>query len=104
LVAAGIWIFVKLPQEYWIHIAQLDFTETVRDYPAFGIAVVAALLGAAYFFISYVRPRLPATDWSWRLAADPIAPAGGNACALRASAAGGSARTPCLGMDSSSPS
>ena len=22
--AALIWIFVKLPQEYWIHIAQLD--------------------------------------------------------------------------------
>ena len=30
LVAAGLWIFVKLPQEYWIHIAQLDFTDAVQ--------------------------------------------------------------------------
>ena len=47
LVAAGLWIFVKLPQEYWIHIAKLDFTDTVRDYPAFGVAVVVALVVAA---------------------------------------------------------
>src|SRR5205809_575081 len=26
-VAAAIWIFIKLPQEYWIHVAQLDVTE-----------------------------------------------------------------------------
>ena len=32
LVAAPIWIFIKLPQEYWIHVAQLDVTDTVRDY------------------------------------------------------------------------
>ena len=44
LIAAGIWIFVKLPQEYWIHIAKLDFTDVVRDYPAFAVAVVVALL------------------------------------------------------------
>jgi hypothetical protein len=72
LIAAGIWIFVKLPQEYWIHIAQLDFTDTVRDYPAFGVTVVAALLGATCFFAFYVKPRLPAPDWTWRLAADPM--------------------------------
>ena len=41
LAAAGLWIFVKLPQEYWIHIAKLDFTETVGDYPPFAVAVVA---------------------------------------------------------------
>jgi hypothetical protein len=51
LIAAGIWIFVKLPQEYWIHIAQLDFTDTVRDYPACGLS---------------------ASDRTWRLAADPM--------------------------------
>ena len=34
--AAVLWIFVKLPQEYWIHIAQLDFTDTVADHPWFG--------------------------------------------------------------------
>ena len=27
---------MKIPQEYWIHIAQLDFTDTVADYAWFG--------------------------------------------------------------------
>jgi hypothetical protein len=71
VTAAGLWVFVKLPQEYWIHIAQLDFTDTVRDYPAFGIAVVLALLVAALVLVRLVYPRLPAPDWRWRLEADP---------------------------------
>lgn len=29
-IAAGIWIFIKLPQEWWIHIAQLDVTDFVK--------------------------------------------------------------------------
>ena len=72
LVAAGLWIFVKLPQEYWIHIAKLDFTDTVRDYPAFGVAVVVALIVAALVVIFVIVPRLPAPDWPWRLGADPV--------------------------------
>jgi hypothetical protein len=71
LVAAGLWIFVKLPQEYWIHIAKLDFTDTVRDYPAFGVAVVVALVLAALVIVFVVVPRLPAPDWGWRLESDP---------------------------------
>ena len=27
-IAAAIWVFVKLPQEWWIHVAQLDFTDS----------------------------------------------------------------------------
>jgi hypothetical protein len=72
LVAAGLWIFVKLPQEYWIHVAQLDFTDTVRDYPAFGAAVVLALLVAAAVLVFVVRPRLPDPDRGWQLGADPL--------------------------------
>ena len=72
LVAAGLWICVKLPQEYWIHVAQLDFTDTVRDYPAFGAAVVLALLVAAAVLVFFVRPRLPRPDRGWRLDADPL--------------------------------
>jgi hypothetical protein len=70
VTAAAIWVFVKLPQEWWIHIAQLDFTDTVADVPWFGPAVVAALVlaGLAYWFV--VRPRQPARDWSWHVAAD----------------------------------
>ncbi len=30
-VAAFIWVFIKLPQEWWIHVAQLDFTEFLAD-------------------------------------------------------------------------
>jgi hypothetical protein len=71
LTAAGLWIFVKLPQEYWIHVAQLDFTDTVSEHPWFGVLcalVVLALLAVLWFV---VRPRAPAPDWTWRLAADP---------------------------------
>ncbi|MFO7571943.1 MAG: hypothetical protein R6W48_04995 [Gaiellaceae bacterium] len=72
LVAAGLWIFVKLPQEYWIHIAQRDFTDTVREYPAFGVAVVLGVLAVLGVLWFVVRPRMPAPDWSWQFRADPI--------------------------------
>ncbi len=72
LVAAGIWIFIKLPQEYWIHIAELDFTDTVRDVPWFGPAVVIGLLALAAVLWFVVRPRLRPADWPLRLAADPL--------------------------------
>jgi hypothetical protein len=72
LVAGAIWIFVKLPQEYWIHIAQLDLTDTIRDVSWFlPLLIVAALVLAAILYF-VVRPRLPATDWSWRFRADPL--------------------------------
>ena len=29
--AALIWIFIKLPQEWWIHIAQLDMTDFIKE-------------------------------------------------------------------------
>lgn len=29
--AAAIWIFIKLPQEYWIHIAKLDVTDVLKE-------------------------------------------------------------------------
>ena len=29
--AAAIWVFVKLPQEYWIHVAQLDTTDFIKE-------------------------------------------------------------------------
>jgi hypothetical protein len=70
-----IWVFIKLPQEYWIHIAKLDFTETVADVPWFvPLLVVLAVAAAAIFWFS-VRPRLRAPDRSFRLAADEV-PAG----------------------------
>jgi hypothetical protein len=72
LAAAAIWVFVKLPQEYWIHIAQLDFTDTVQDYPWFGPLIVLGLLVLLAVFWFAVRPRLLPADWRWRIAADPL--------------------------------
>jgi hypothetical protein len=72
VTAAVIWVFVKLPQEYWIHVAQLDFTETVDENPWFGIACALGLLALAAGFWFGVRPRLPAPDWGWRIAAEPL--------------------------------
>ncbi|GAA1559154.1 hypothetical protein GCM10009789_10690 [Kribbella sancticallisti] len=74
IVTAGlIWVVVKLPQEYWIHVAQLDLTDAIRDVSWFGPALVVALLavGALAYFV--VRPRLMPADWSaWRYRAEPL--------------------------------
>jgi hypothetical protein len=72
VAAALIWVVVKLPQEWWIHIAQLDFTDTLETVPWFGPAVVVALLAALAVFWLVVRPRLDPVDWSWRVAPDPL--------------------------------
>lgn len=80
LLAAAIWIFVKLPQEWWIHVAQLDFTDFMKE-DVLGVTVdtgwgealaenlwfvallvlvagVLVLVGRRY------RSRLPAPDWA----------------------------------------
>jgi len=72
LAAGAIWVFIKLPQEYWIHIAQLDLTDTIRDVPWFAPAMVLALLALAAVLWFVVRPRLDAPDWPLRFAADPL--------------------------------
>ncbi len=87
VAAAFIWIVIKLPQEYWIHIAQMDVTDFVRE-DIFGVSldtpwstVVGDNLGvfiglgiglAALVFVvnRFVAPKLPATDWSWTFDAD----------------------------------
>ncbi|MDA0181254.1 hypothetical protein OJ997_13180 [Solirubrobacter phytolaccae] len=69
-VAIVLWVCVKLPQEYWIHIAQRDFTETVTDYPWVGVvsALGIAALAALYWFVA--RPRMPAPDRAWHFLAE----------------------------------
>ena len=88
--AAAIWIFIKLPQEYWIHVAQLDVTDTIREYPVGALAV--GLLAVVLALIAYriVRPRVPEPDYALQLAAGPL-PFGmdGLADRMRARAAGG---------------
>ena len=72
ITAACIWIFIKLPQEYWIHVAQLDFTDTWKEVPWFAPLVVSlVLIGLAVLWF-VVRPRLLPPDWAWHLKADPL--------------------------------
>ena len=72
LVAAGIWVLVKLPQEYWIHVAQLDFTDTWRDVPWFAPVITLGVLGLLAIAWFVVRPRLPAADHGWTVAPPPL--------------------------------
>jgi hypothetical protein len=85
--AFAIWVFIKVPQEYWIHIAQLDITDTIKQ-GLFGvptdtswgqivrdnipfflvlIVVVALLIAALYWFLTR---RLPPADWRFSFDAD----------------------------------
>jgi hypothetical protein len=82
-VAAFIWIFIKLPQEWWIHVAQNDFTDFMKETvfgvdpesswsdafanrPGVLVAIVAVIVGlavAGWWF----RKRLPSADWPFGL-------------------------------------
>jgi len=71
-LAGGIWVFVKLPQEYWIHVAQLDFTETVADHPWFGVLCLLGVGVLAWLVWFVVRPRMPRPLARWRFTAPPV--------------------------------
>jgi hypothetical protein len=69
-LAAGIWVFVKLPQEWWIHVANLDVTDEAEAHP--GIAVFAAFVLVVLGFVAAARVKyLPDEDWplTYRVAA-----------------------------------
>jgi hypothetical protein len=90
--AAFIWIVIKLPQEYWIHIGQIDTTDWIKtslfrvpvDTPwseifktwpwvfLLAFVVVALVLVAAWWF---VRRRLPPADRALSFDADAYQPA-----------------------------
>jgi hypothetical protein len=90
--AAAIWVFIKLPQEWWIHVAQLDMTDFLKE-SVFGVPtdaswgeavannpsiVVIALLivaAAAGLIRWIVLPRLPPADHPPTFDADARQPA-----------------------------
>ena len=74
-VAAFIWIFIKLPQEWWIHVAQLDFTDALANNPWFGPLIVVVALAAGGAFWIWGRPRLLPADHAVPVRRGP-APAG----------------------------
>jgi hypothetical protein len=79
VAAAVIWVVIKLPQEYWIHIAQLDFTdflkETILGVPLTAtwgeainenlwiVPVLVVIAVAGYFGLRALENRLPGPDW-----------------------------------------
>ena len=90
LWSAGlIWVFIKLPQEWWIHVAQIDTTDLIADKPWVGVlmAVGVVALLAAFWFV--VRPRLDPTDHRFRLRAEPPPAELDSPAALAAERAGG---------------
>lgn len=84
--AAAIWIVVKLPQEWFIHVAQLDFTDLVKELlgmpaeapwgevlaanvPAFvAFVVVVALVG--FGILRSYRRWAPPPDWPFTVDAE----------------------------------
>lgn len=72
LVAVLIWVVVKLPQEYWLHIAQLDLTDVLSENAWAPPLLISLLVAAGAAFWWGVRPRLPDPDGNWRFAADPM--------------------------------
>ena len=71
--AALIWVFVKLPQEYWLHVAKLDVTDE--------IGLHHWILGLIIVRPARHRGRLPEAgaargcrrpDWSWRFRPEPL--------------------------------
>lgn len=61
MVAAGIWIFIKLPQEWWIHVAGLDMTDFLRAHPPVLLVLILAII-ALPFAIPHALRRLPKAD------------------------------------------
>ncbi len=89
-LAAFIWIFIKLPQEWWIHIAQNDFTDfmkvdvfgttpttswsdAITNRPAVTIALLVAI-GLLSGLAVWAYRRAPAKDWSFRVDVDKPIP------------------------------
>jgi hypothetical protein len=61
-LAAGLWVFVKLPQEWWLHVAQRDVTDELSARPQL-IPVLLLAAAALALAARRHRHRLPVADW-----------------------------------------
>ncbi len=85
-LAAFIWIFIKLPQEWWLHIAKLDFTDFMKE-DVFGVPVdtswgdaigenlwfvglMTVLVVAVAFVVRYALRKAPSHDWPFSFDVD----------------------------------
>jgi hypothetical protein len=68
-LTAVVWVVVKLPQEWWLHVAQLDLTDTLaadgRARAVF-VGALVVLAGAAW----WIARRLPTPDWPFTVDVD----------------------------------
>ncbi|SDT10619.1 hypothetical protein [Actinoplanes derwentensis] len=71
-LAGVIWVVVKLPQEWWLHVAQLDLTDEISGHQWILGLIVALLAGISVLFQRLIRPRLPPADWDWRVRPEPL--------------------------------
>ncbi|MEU8238143.1 hypothetical protein AB0C07_07860 [Actinoplanes missouriensis] len=71
-LAGIIWVVVKLPQEWWLHVAQLDLTDEIAAHRWILGLIVALVAGLAVTFQRLVRPRLRPADWDWRFRPEPL--------------------------------
>jgi hypothetical protein len=72
LLAAAIWVCIKLPQEYWIHIAKLDMTDMISAHPWIGVLGAVILVTLVVVVRRRVVPGLPQADYTLRIPADPL--------------------------------
>jgi ABC-type glycerol-3-phosphate transport system permease component len=70
--AGALWVLVKLPQEWWLHVAQLDVTDTLRDHPWTRWALASATAAGTAIVWFVVRSRVPEPDHPLRLGAGPV--------------------------------
>ena len=85
-IVAFVWVVIKLPQEWWIHLARLDFTDTLKEgvfgvpadapwlealahRPA-GIVIVGAATAAAVAVLRLLVRCLPPPVWQPTWSAD----------------------------------
>lgn len=68
--AAGIWLFIKLPQEYWIHVARLDVTQELARHPLAILVVAASAGGVGLGGRIAFREWIPAPDHALAIDAD----------------------------------
>ncbi len=76
VTAVVLWVVVKLPQEYWIHIAQRDMTDAIAEYPIVGVALAVGAVVALAVLFFVVRPILGAPAWGWRFLSDELPTSG----------------------------
>jgi hypothetical protein len=73
VVLAGIiWVFIKLPQEYWLHVAELDVTDTLEDYWWAWPVLIAVVLAALAILWFVAIPRLGPTVHGWDFESAPM--------------------------------